>query len=99
MIALTHRRRRVTPPYRGRVLGAVNAARGVAALAFIGLTSWFGGAVGILPVLVFQGVGYVVAACSCCSNESTTPGSPKPARACSARGYRRLSEGKWGTRP
>lgn len=45
--------------YRGRVFGAFGAVQAVSVLAGIGAASWLGGVVGILPVIVFQGVGYV----------------------------------------
>ncbi|HEU0129887.1 MAG TPA: MFS transporter [Mycobacteriales bacterium] len=46
--------------YRGRVLGALGAVQGVAVVVGIGLASWLGEVVGILPVIVYQGVGYVI---------------------------------------
>jgi Na+/melibiose symporter-like transporter len=46
--------------FRGRVFGALGAVQAVAVLAGIGAASWLGEVVGILPVIVFQGIGYVV---------------------------------------
>jgi Na+/melibiose symporter-like transporter len=46
--------------FRGRVFGALGAVQGVSALVGIGTASWLGEAIGILPVIVLQGVGYVL---------------------------------------
>ena len=46
--------------YRGRVFGALVAAQALAVLVRIGLASWLGESVGILPVIVWQGIGYVI---------------------------------------
>jgi Na+/melibiose symporter-like transporter len=46
--------------FRGRVFGALGAAQAVSVLVGIGAASWLGEVVGILPVIVFQGIGYVV---------------------------------------
>jgi Na+/melibiose symporter-like transporter len=46
--------------YRGRVFGALTAVEAVALLFGIGLASWLGEAVGIVPVIAVQGAGYVV---------------------------------------
>ncbi|MFI5696209.1 MFS transporter [Kribbella sp. NPDC051586] len=45
---------------RGRIYGAVGAAESVAVLIGIAAAGFLGDAVGIIPVLVFQGLGYVV---------------------------------------
>ncbi|GAA1609518.1 MFS transporter [Kribbella karoonensis] len=45
---------------RGRIYGAVGAAESVAVLIGIAGAGVLGDAVGIIPVLVFQGLGYVV---------------------------------------
>jgi Na+/melibiose symporter-like transporter len=45
---------------RGRVYGAAGAAESVAVLIGIAAGGFLGDAVGIIPVLVFQGLGYVV---------------------------------------
>ncbi|MGW7684257.1 MFS transporter [Kribbella sp. NPDC054772] len=45
---------------RGRIFGAVGAAESVAVLIGITAAGFLGDAVGIIPVLVFQGLGYVV---------------------------------------
>jgi len=44
---------------RGRIYGAVGAAESVAVLLGIAAAGFLGDAVGIIPVLVFQGLGYV----------------------------------------
>ena len=46
--------------YRGRVVGATMAARGLAMLCGIGLAAWLGEVVGILPMVMTQGLVYVV---------------------------------------
>jgi Na+/melibiose symporter-like transporter len=45
---------------RGRIYGAVGAAESVAVLIGITAAGFLGDAVGMIPVLVFQGLGYVV---------------------------------------
>ncbi|HZX01644.1 MFS transporter [Kribbella sp.] len=45
---------------RGRIYGAVGAAESVAVLIGIAGAGFLGDTVGIIPVLVFQGLGYVV---------------------------------------
>jgi len=45
---------------RGRVFGAISAAEGVAVLIGIASAGVLGDLVGIIPVLVFQGLGYVI---------------------------------------
>ena len=45
---------------RGRIYGAVGAAESIAVLIGITTAGLLGDAVGIIPVLVFQGLGYVV---------------------------------------
>jgi|SRR5262245_21733304 len=47
--------------HRGRVFGALGAAEGVAILVGTVAAGWLGEAIGIVPVLAVQGVGYVVA--------------------------------------
>jgi MFS family permease len=44
---------------RGRIFGAVGAAESVAVLVGIAAAGFLGDAVGIIPVLVVQGLGYV----------------------------------------
>jgi Na+/melibiose symporter-like transporter len=44
---------------RGRIFGAISAAEGVAVLIGIASAGVLGDLVGIIPVLVFQGLGYV----------------------------------------
>jgi Na+/melibiose symporter-like transporter len=46
---------------RGRIFGAISAAEGVAVLIGIASAGVLGEVVGIIPVLVFQGLGYVIA--------------------------------------
>jgi Na+/melibiose symporter-like transporter len=45
--------------FRGRVFGAMMAVGGLAILAGIGIASWLGGTVGIVPIIAIQGAGYV----------------------------------------
>jgi len=45
---------------RGRIFGAISAAEGVAVLIGIASAGVLGEVVGIIPVLVFQGLGYVI---------------------------------------
>jgi len=45
---------------RGRIFGAISAAEGVAVLVGIASAGVLGDLVGIIPVLVFQGLGYVI---------------------------------------
>jgi Na+/melibiose symporter-like transporter len=47
--------------FRGRVMGAIGTVEAVAVLAGIGIAATLGDVVGILPVIVLQGVGYVIA--------------------------------------
>ena len=49
-----------TDAYRGRVFGAITAVEAVAVLVGIGLASWLGEAIGIVPVIAVQGAGFVV---------------------------------------
>lgn len=46
--------------YRGRVWGAIMAVEGFSLLVGIGVASWLGEAVGIVPIIAIQGAGYVV---------------------------------------
>jgi Na+/melibiose symporter-like transporter len=46
--------------FRGRVFGAMTAVGGAAVLAGIGIASWLGEAVGIVPIIAIQGGGYVL---------------------------------------
>jgi Na+/melibiose symporter-like transporter len=45
--------------FRGRVFGAMTAVGGAAVLAGIGIASWLGETVGIVPIIAIQGCGYV----------------------------------------
>jgi len=45
---------------RGRIFGAISAAEGLAVLVGIASAGVLGELVGIIPVLVFQGLGYVI---------------------------------------
>lgn len=46
--------------FRGRVLGAMGTAQAVSMMAGVALAATLGEVVGILPVIVLQGLGYVV---------------------------------------
>jgi MFS family permease len=59
--AMTLFQRNTEDLYRGRVFGALNAVEGVAILAGTVGAGLLGQAVGIIPVLAFQGGGYVAA--------------------------------------
>jgi hypothetical protein len=59
--ALTLLQRNTDDAYRGRVFGALNAVEGVATLAGIVVAGFLAQVAGIIPVLAFQGGGYVVA--------------------------------------
>ncbi len=48
-----------TDEFRGRVFGAMTAVGGAAVLVGIGLASWLGETVGIVPIIAIQGGGYV----------------------------------------
>ncbi|MEV0801905.1 MFS transporter [Kribbella sp. NPDC050281] len=69
---------------RGRVFGAIAAAEGVAVLAGIVTAGVLGDAVGIIPVLVFQGLGYVVGGLVIVSRRRTLAPHPEPAHHLSA---------------
>jgi Na+/melibiose symporter-like transporter len=45
--------------FRGRVFGAMTAVGGAAVLCGIGIASWLGEVVGIVPIIAIQGAGYV----------------------------------------
>ncbi len=45
--------------FRGRVFGAMTAVGGAAVVAGIGIASWLGETVGIVPIISIQGVGYI----------------------------------------
>jgi Na+/melibiose symporter-like transporter len=47
--------------FRGRVWGALTAVQGISLVVGIGVASWLGEAVGVLPIIAIQGGGYVVA--------------------------------------
>ncbi|MEV0291394.1 MULTISPECIES: MFS transporter [unclassified Kribbella] len=57
---MTVLQRRTEDASRGRIFGAIAAAEGVAVLIGIASAGVLGELVGIIPVLVFQGLGYVV---------------------------------------
>jgi Na+/melibiose symporter-like transporter len=46
--------------FRGRVYGAMTAVQGLSVLIGIGVASWLGEAVGIVPIIAIQGGGYIV---------------------------------------
>ena len=53
--------RNTADSHRGRVFGALGAAEGVAVLFGTIAAGWLGEAIGIVPILAVQGVGYLVA--------------------------------------
>jgi Na+/melibiose symporter-like transporter len=53
--------RSTSDAYRGRVFGALGAAKGTAIIAGTISAGFLGESVGIVPILAFQGVGYMVA--------------------------------------
>lgn len=53
--------RNSTDAYRGRVFGALGAVRGVAILSGTLTAGFLGESVGIIPIISFQGVGYLLA--------------------------------------
>lgn len=57
---MTVLQRRTEDASRGRIFGAISAAEGVAVLIGIASAGVLGDLVGIIPVLVFQGLGYVI---------------------------------------
>lgn len=59
--AMTLIQRHTDPATLGRIFGAVGAAEGLAMVAGIWAAGLLDGTVGIVPVLVAQGVGYIVA--------------------------------------
>lgn len=60
--AMTLLARHTTDAHRGRVFGALGAVEGVAVVVGTAAAGVFAQSVGIVPVLVTQGVGYVIAA-------------------------------------
>jgi Na+/melibiose symporter-like transporter len=50
-----------TDRFRGRVWGALTAVQGCSLVIGIGVASWLGGSIGIVPVIAIQGGGWVVA--------------------------------------
>jgi MFS family permease len=59
--AMTLMQRNSTDSHRGRLFGALSAVEGVAVVAGTVAAGVLGGTVGIVPVLVTQGAGYVLA--------------------------------------
>jgi MFS family permease len=53
--------RNTTDAYRGRLFGALGVVEGVAVVGGTVSAGFLGESVGIIPILAFQGVGYVVA--------------------------------------
>jgi Na+/melibiose symporter-like transporter len=53
--------RSTSDSYRGRVFGALGAVRGLAVIVGTISAGFLGESVGIVPILAFQGVGYMVA--------------------------------------
>jgi Na+/melibiose symporter-like transporter len=79
--ALTLFQRNTEDSYRGRVFGALNAVEGVATLAGIVVAGFLAQVAGIIPVLAFQGGGYVVAGLAMLivlRAETRTAGRPTP---------------------
>lgn len=64
---------------RGRIFGAITAAESVAVLVGITSAGFLGDAVGIIPVLVFQGLGYVVGGLVILSRRQVLAPRPEPA--------------------
>jgi Na+/melibiose symporter-like transporter len=64
---------------RGRIFGAVGAAESIAVLLGITTAGFLGDTVGIIPVLVFQGLGYVVGGLVVLSRRRVLPAHPEPA--------------------
>jgi Na+/melibiose symporter-like transporter len=50
-----------TDDFRGRVWGAITATQGCTLVLGVGVASWLGRTVGIVPIIAIQGVGGVVA--------------------------------------
>jgi hypothetical protein len=63
---------------RGRIFGAVGAAESVAVLIGIAAAGLLGDAVGIIPILVFQGLGYVVGGVVVLSRRRVLVARPEP---------------------
>ncbi|RZU15464.1 Na+/melibiose symporter-like transporter [Kribbella rubisoli] len=63
---------------RGRIYGAVGAAESVAVLIGITAAGFLGDAVGIIPVLVFQGLGYVVGGLVVIARQRVLEARPAP---------------------
>ena len=64
---------------RGRVFGAITATESIAVLIGITSAGFLGDAVGIIPVLVFQGLGYVVGGVVILSRRRVLVPGPEPA--------------------
>jgi MFS family permease len=64
---------------RGRIFGAITATESVAVLVGITSAGFLGDAVGIIPVLVFQGLGYVVGGLVILSRRRVLAPRPEPA--------------------
>jgi hypothetical protein len=64
---------------RGRVFGAITATESIAVLIGITSAGFLGDAVGIIPVLVFQGLGYVVGGVVILSRRQVLVPRPEPA--------------------
>ena len=64
---------------RGRIFGAITATESVAVLVGITSAGFLGDAVGIIPVLVFQGLGYVVGGLVILSRRQVLAPRPEPA--------------------
>jgi Na+/melibiose symporter-like transporter len=64
---------------RGRVFGALFAAEGVAVLTGIVVAGVLGDLVGVIPVLVFQGLGYLVGGVVILARQPLLAARPEPA--------------------
>ncbi|MEU4608528.1 MFS transporter [Kribbella sp. NPDC023972] len=77
---MTVLQRRTQDASRGRVFGAISAAEGLALLIGIAAAGVLGEVVGIIPVLVVQGLGYVISGTVILTRrrmlEATTPREP-----------------------
>ncbi|MEU4288202.1 MFS transporter [Kribbella sp. NPDC026596] len=63
---------------RGRIFGAITATESIAVLIGITSAGFLGDAVGIIPVLVFQGLGYVVGGVVILSRRRVLVPRPEP---------------------
>ncbi|MFC9694805.1 MFS transporter [Kribbella sp. NPDC056951] len=76
---MTTLQRLTTDGTRGRIFGAIMAAEGVTVLLGIAAAGLLGEVVGIIPLLVFQGLGYVVGGAVILSRRRVLEPRPEPA--------------------